>query len=73
MVNGVGGLRVRWSLVIQPDEFIKGLWKKEEENQTTRKCRMKTGKVCVLSVRKSWTCGTYCLVGQLKISLFVLK
>lgn len=39
MLNGVGGLRVRWSLVVQPDEFIKVLWKKEEKNETIRKWR----------------------------------
>lgn len=39
MLNGVGGLRVRWSLVVQPDEFIKGLWKKEEKKETVRKWR----------------------------------
>lgn len=37
MLNGVGGLRIRWNLVAQPDEFIKPPWKKEEERITCRK------------------------------------
>lgn len=36
MLNGVGGLRVRWSPVVQPDEFIKGLWNYEEKSKTMR-------------------------------------
>lgn len=37
MLNGVGGLRIRWNLVAQPDEFIKPPWEKEEERITCRK------------------------------------
>lgn len=46
MLNGVGGLRIRWNLVAQPDEFIKPPWKKEEERIT---CRKKGGKWELLS------------------------
>jgi len=39
MLNGVGGMLVRWSTVVQPDESIKGNWTREEESETIEKCR----------------------------------
>lgn len=36
MLNGVGGLRVRWSPLVRSDESIKGLWKKEERENNEK-------------------------------------
>lgn len=36
MLNGVGGLRGRWGLPIQPDEFIKDLWKRGERKAAAK-------------------------------------
>lgn len=51
MLNGVGGLRISWNLVAQPDEFIKPPWKKEEERITCRK-RGKVGAAISTTTKK---------------------
>lgn len=38
MLNGVGGRRARWSLVIQPDEFIKHERERGEKGNNKKQC-----------------------------------